>query len=40
MFELKNGILYKNEKKTFLLGESYYPSFHPCKFPVKPEDIA
>ncbi|MBQ8309484.1 MAG: beta-galactosidase [Clostridia bacterium] len=37
MYRLKNGILYKNEKKTFGLGESYYPSFHPCKFPVPPE---
>lgn len=38
MYKIKNGILYKNGKKTFVLGESYYPSFHPCKFPVKPED--
>ncbi|MBQ7336495.1 MAG: beta-galactosidase [Clostridia bacterium] len=37
MYRLKNGILYKSEKKTFGLGESYYPSFHPCKFPVPPE---
>ena len=37
MYRLKNGILYKDEKKTFGLGESYYPSFHPCKFPVPPE---
>ncbi len=37
MYQLKNGILYQNEKKVFGLGESYYPSFHPCKFPVPPE---
>ena len=37
MYELKKGVLYKNGKKAFGLGESYYPSFHPCKFPV-PED--
>ena len=38
MYRLKKGILFKNEKKIFGLGESYYPSFHPCKFPVKPKD--
>ena len=38
MYEVINGILHKNGKKLFVLGESYYPSFHPCKFPVKPED--
>ena len=37
MYKIKNGILYKNEKKTFVIGESYYPSFHPSKFPVPPE---
>ncbi|MBQ9784335.1 MAG: beta-galactosidase [Clostridia bacterium] len=37
MYTLKKGILYKNGKKTFGLGESYYPSFHPSKFPVPPE---
>ncbi len=37
MYQLKNGILYKDGKKLFGLGESYYPSFHPCKFPVPPE---
>lgn len=37
MYHLEKGILYKNGKKTFGLGESYYPSFHPCKFPVPPE---
>lgn len=38
MYEIVNGILHKDGKPTFVLGESYYPSFHPCKFPVKPED--
>lgn len=37
MYCIKNGILYKNGKKEFVLGESYYPSFHPSKFPVPPE---
>ena len=37
MYCIKNGVLYKNEKRTFALGESYYPSFHPSKFPVPPE---
>ena len=38
MYQIKDCILYKDGKKTFFLGQSYYPSFHPCKFPVKPED--
>ena len=37
MYEVNKGILYKNGKKTYILGQSYYPSFHPCKFPVEPE---
>ena len=37
MYKIENGILYKNGKKVFALGESYYPSFHPSKFPVPPE---
>ncbi len=37
MYEIKNGFLYKNGKKIYALGESYYPSFHPSKFPVPPE---
>lgn len=37
MYKIKDGILYKDGKKIFALGESYYPSFHPCKFPVPPE---
>ena len=38
MYELKNGILYKDGKATMCLGLSYYPSYHPLKFPVKPEE--
>lgn len=37
MYEIKNGILHKDGKKLFVLGESYYPSFHPSKFPVMPD---
>lgn len=36
MYYIKDGILYHDHKKTFVLGQSYYPSFHPCKFPVPP----
>ena len=38
MYQINGSILHKDGKKIFALGESYYPSFHPCKFPVKPED--
>ena len=38
MYKIENSMLHKNGRKLFVLGESYYPSFHPCKFPVKPED--
>ncbi|MBR2616418.1 MAG: beta-galactosidase [Clostridia bacterium] len=38
MYEIKNGILHKDGKGVFALGQSYYPSFHPSKFPVMPED--
>ena len=37
MYQIKNSILYKDQKKVFVLGQSYYPSFHPCKYPVPPE---
>lgn len=37
MYKIKNGILHKKGKAVFTLGESYYPSFHPAKFPVPPE---
>lgn len=38
MYQLKNGVLYKDGKAQMCLGLSYYPSYHPLKFPVKPED--
>ncbi len=37
MYKIENGILTKNKRKLFAIGESYYPSFHPCKFPVPPD---
>lgn len=37
MYNIKNGILHKNGKPVFALGQSYYPSFHPAKYPVPPE---
>ena len=37
LYKVKEGIFYKNGKKTFVLGESYYPSFHPSKYPVMPD---
>ncbi len=37
MYEIKNGILFKDGKATFALGQSYYPSFHPSKYPVMPD---
>lgn len=36
MYELKNGILYKNEVPEFTVGTSYFASFHPNKYPVAP----
>lgn len=38
MFEIKDGILRRNGKKVFALGQSYYPSFHHAKYPVAPDD--
>lgn len=38
MYQMKNGILYKDGKAQLGLGMSYYPSYHPKKFPVRPED--
>ena len=38
MYKIKNGILTKDGKKIFAVGESYYPSFHHAKYPVPPED--
>ena len=37
MYEIKNGILEKDGKKVVAIGESYYPSFNPTKFPVMPD---
>ena len=37
MYELKNGILYRDGRACFGLGQSYYPSYHAQKVPV-PED--
>ena len=37
MYEIKNGILEKDGKKVIAIGESYYPSFNPTKFPVMPD---
>lgn len=37
MYEIKDGILVKDGKKIFALGESYYPSFHEGKYPVPPD---
>ncbi len=36
-YTMKNGILYDNGIPKLALGVSYYPSFHPAKFPVPPE---
>ena len=36
MFEIKNGILYKDGKKSFGLGAAYYASFHKKKMAVPP----
>ena len=37
MYRIKDGLLEKNGKRIFALGESYYPSFNPTKFPVPPD---
>ena len=37
MYTLKKGILYKNGKKVFCTGISYYASYHKSKVPVPPE---
>lgn len=36
MFEIKNGIMYKDGKKVLGLGAAYYASFHKLKMPVPP----
>lgn len=38
MYQLNNGILHKDGKPVLALGLSYYPSYHPKKFPVLPTD--
>lgn len=37
MYTFKKGILYKNGKKVFCTGLSYYASYHASKVPVPPE---
>ena len=37
MYCIKNGILEKDGKRVIAIGESYYPSFNPTKFPVMPD---
>lgn len=37
MYQIQNGILTRDNEKIFAIGESYYPSFHPAKYPVPPE---
>ena len=37
MHEIKGGILECDGKKVIAIGESYYPSFNPTKFPVMPD---
>ena len=37
MYQVKNGILFKNGKKRIALGTSYYASYHPTKWPVPPD---
>ncbi|MDD3154563.1 MAG: beta-galactosidase, partial [Victivallaceae bacterium] len=36
-FHLKNGVLYWDGKAVLAIGQSYYPSFHPKKMPVPPD---
>ncbi len=36
-YKIIKGILYRDGKKEYPLGQSYYPSFNPTKFPVPPE---
>lgn len=36
-YRIRNGILEKDGKKVFVVGESYYPSFFFAKYPVPPE---
>ena len=34
MYSMKNGVLHKNGRPVFCLGQSYYPSYHKQKIPV------
>lgn len=34
MYRMENGVLYKEGKPIFCLGQSYYPSYHSQKVPV------
>lgn len=38
MYRLKNGILYRDDKRVFGIGSHYYPSYHPLKVPVSEND--
>ena len=37
MYEIIKGILHRDGKPVFAIGQSYYPSFHHAKYPVPPE---
>ena len=37
MYSIKKGLLNEDGKPIFALGQSYYPSFNPTKFPVMPD---
>lgn len=34
MYQMQNGLLYRDGRPIFALGQSYYPSYHPQKVPV------
>lgn len=36
-YKMQGGWLYRDGKKIFPIGQSYYPSFHYAKYPVPPE---
>lgn len=37
MYKIEKGILCRDNRKVFAVGQSYYPSFHHAKYPVPPE---
>lgn len=37
VYQIKNGILFKDGKKRIALGTTYYGSYHPGKWPVPPD---